>query len=307
MTSVHLSGYQRRDFEVSDYEMYTLDDTGLSFRGPPIKEVKDGNYFVCLGAAQTFGCFCEKPYPQLLSSRLNLPVLNLGYGGAGPEFFLKQEQLHEYINRSKFVVVQVMSGRSQSNSYYECGGLEYVTIRSNGRKMGARQAFNELFNSTPLGQFGDNRLVRKIARLKNRSQVKSLVNEIRETWVNNYISLLERCSVPVVFFWFSKREAQYAESYSSLGGLFGEYPQLVNQEMLDQVISRGPKFVKCVSRRGDPQPLFSRFTGEPVTVNPETDRFDLASQEWTHNIYYPTPEMHEDAAETLFDTCKSIV
>ena len=35
-------------------------------------------------------------------------------------------------------------------------------------------------------------------------------------------------------------------------------------------------FVECVSDRGSPQPLFSRFTGPPVTVDPADDRPDLA-------------------------------
>ena len=61
----HLSGYQARDWEYVDYEMYQDEETGLWFRGPrPVLE--GGNYFTCVGAAQTFGCFCPEPYPELL-------------------------------------------------------------------------------------------------------------------------------------------------------------------------------------------------------------------------------------------------
>ena len=120
---IHLSGYQVRDHEVVDYRMTRLPGTGLMFRGPLPPTLEAGSYFAAVGAGQTFGCLCEAPYPALLAEELGLPSLNLGYGGAGPEFFLRQEALLPYLNRARFVVLQVMSGRSQSNSHYACNGL----------------------------------------------------------------------------------------------------------------------------------------------------------------------------------------
>ena len=77
--------YQRRDLEVVDYELYPLDEgSDLWCRGPAPEALKKKSYVVCLGAAQTFGCFCDSPYPRLIQQSLDMPVVNLGFGGAHP-------------------------------------------------------------------------------------------------------------------------------------------------------------------------------------------------------------------------------
>lgn len=306
MPAVHLSGYQQRDREVVDYQMYELGDTGLSFRGPMPESLPQGGYFTCLGAAQTLGCFCENPYPSLLSARLGMPCLNLGYGGAGPEFFVKQEALLPYINNSRFVIIQVMSGRSQSNSIYECGGLEYMTRRSDGARMGANAAYQALLNGNAmLGYLPPRRLGRAVARRLAIPAVRKIVSETRDRWCRSQLALHERIQVPIVLFWYSKREPDYVASCRSIHTLFGEFPQLVDRGMIEKTRPTASRYVECVSRRGSPQPLYSRYTGLPTTVNPANDRPDLASVKgWSHNGYYPSPEMHEDAAEALYPVCR---
>jgi hypothetical protein len=297
----HRSNYQARDDQVADYEMYQLSGTGLWFRGPQLADSRPGSYFACIGAAQTFGCFCETPFPALLSQRLGLPALNLGYGGAGPEFFARQDSLFTYLNNAQFVVLQVMSGRSQSNSRFESRGLELLKRRSDGKSMGARQAYQELLNgpravrSLPLG-----RLSRRLAKMVAAPALRDLVAETQTRWVESCFRLLSRIQVPVILFWFSKRRPDYTPSLRNISALFGEFPQLVDAKMLAGVRPRCQGYVECVTDRGCPQPLFSRFTGEPVTVDPSNDRPDLKESEpWTHNRYYPTPQMHEDAASAL--------
>ena len=118
-------GYADPDWEVVDYQMYCLDsevidrqtNTVLLLRGPKPQNLESGEYFVCIGAAQTFGRFCERPYPTLLQERLGLQALNLGRRGAGPSFFSKEnDKLLGYINGARFAVIQVMAGRSEGNS-----------------------------------------------------------------------------------------------------------------------------------------------------------------------------------------------
>ncbi len=139
----HLSGYQARDFEVVDYHLYKLPGLGLSMRGPrPNLEV--GSYITCVGAAQTFGCFCESPYPALLEQKLGVEVVNLGYGGAGPRFFNRHPGLIDIVNRGRLAVVQVMSGRSEDNSRFESRGLERMTRRRDGKKMSADAAWRSV-------------------------------------------------------------------------------------------------------------------------------------------------------------------
>ena len=276
-------GYQRRDDEIIDYSIYHL-GTDLDLRGPrPILEA--GNYFVCLGAAQTFGCFCEKPFPKLLEERLGVPALNLGIAGAGPAFFASRANVIDLINAAQFVIVQVMSGRSADNSLYRSRGLEYMTRRSDGMECGAETAYRELLANN------------------DKPFVKRIVDETRENWISDYKELLSQIRVPRILFWFSKRQPQYEERYDDVFSLFGEFPQLVTDGMVETIKPWAQEFVECITCKGSPQPLFSRFTGQRVSVS---DRPDLGSARQDTNSYYPSPEMHADAADALEVVCRKV-
>lgn len=296
----HLSGYQARDHNIVDYQMSLLEETGLWFRGP-LPDLS-APYFSCLGAAQTFGCFCQTPFPTQLQARLSLPALNLGYGGAGPEFYLRHPQLIDIVNQGEFAIVQIMSGRSVSNARFESGGLEYLTRRADGRKLGAEAAYKSILDvDYRWQQFpqGLQRYARKGFRLWGATQLKPLVADTRQRWIENYQTLLARITVPKILFWFSQRSPNYVERYNDIQSVFGAFPQLVNRDMVEAVRLGCHEYVECVSQRGLPQPLFDRHTGEPTTVTPANDRADLGSEHWTHNHYYPSPEMHDDATVAL--------
>lgn len=317
MLKEHLSGYQLRDYDVVDYSMHELPGTNLWFRGP-CPDLR-GDYFTCLGAAQTFGCFCEHPFPQLLAKELGMPALNLGYGGAGPEFFERQAALDRYINRGRFVVLQVMSGRSQSNSLFECRGLEYTRRRKDGIAMSADAAYHDLLFGVPslaegrwteLARRGMRRFFPRMVlpRMIAAPRTRRIVAETRGAWIQSHRRLLARIRVPVILFWFSKRAPKYPEDLRDVYKLFGEFPQLVNAEMVHQARELCGNYVECVSERGSPQELISRWTGLPVNVNPANDRPDLAGAAvWSHNSYYPSPEMHEDAVQALAPVCRGLL
>ena len=81
--------YQERDFPLFDYGLaMTGELASWELRGP-IPDLEKP-YFVCVGATQVFGRFCARPFPQILSEELGLPVLNLGIGGHGPRTFLNE-------------------------------------------------------------------------------------------------------------------------------------------------------------------------------------------------------------------------
>ncbi|MEP4079714.1 DUF6473 family protein [Haloferula sp.] len=307
-TPVHLSGYQARDLEVIDYHMTELDDSGLMFRGP-IPELKKDGYFTSIGAAQTLGCFCEKPYPTLLQDAIGLPALNLGYGGAGPEFFNSQQPLIDAINGGKFLILQAMSGRSQSNSVFDTGGLEYVTVRSTGDQVAAAHAWQELLlGNQTIRSIGIGKVGPAVARRLAAPKLRAVVEETRANWVNTTRELLSKVNVPVIFLWFSKRTPEYPDDHTTRGKLFGEFPHMITRSMVDDVKANCAAYVECVSDRGSPQPLFSRHTGEPCTVDPSNDRADLKRGEpWTHNTYYPSPEMNEDAYTLLEPVVREIL
>ena len=277
--------YQERDIEIVDYELYALPRASLEVRGPAPTSF-DRPYIACVGAAQTFGCFCTHPYPRLLGQKLRMPALNLGIAGAGPRYFLQRPILLEYINRASLAVLQVMSARSEDNRLFDSGGLELLRIRSDNRSIGAEPAYSELLAGKP------------------RRFVARIVGETRLRWVASYVALLERIQVPTVLLWFSVRQPAYEETYDKVHGLFGKFPQLVNAEMVDAIREYAERYVECVSSRGLPQQLRSRFTGEPATV---VGRVDLGSRQRMVNTYYPSPEMHQDAASMLEGVCRAIL
>lgn len=300
-------GYQDIHWKIVDYQGYQLQDSELWFRGPEPKNLQKNQYFVCLGAAQTFGCFCPQPYPALLEKSLDFPVLNLGYGGAGPLFYLQHEELWDLINHAKFAIIQVMSGRSESNSLFDSGGLEYLVRRSDGEQLSAENAYSQLLDSNyPLGTIpAAKRWTKKLYYFKENKPVKKIVDETRNNWIENYRQLLAKIHVPKILFWFSKRPPNYRERYSSLAKLFGEFPQLVNATMVNEIKELCDDYVEYVGDRGSPQLLIDRFTGEPTTIDLSTDqdRPDVAGI-WTHNTYYPSPEMQVDSANLLTSVCK---
>ena len=301
-------GYQRRDRDVVDYALWRATRDGEHLRGPPPPSLAPGSYFACIGAAQTFGCLVERPWPALLAARIGLPALNLGVAGAGPRLFL-EARWRPLLDGAAFVVFQVMSGRSADCSRFASGGRERLTIRADGRTLGADQAWREaLFADVERRR---NPIVRgvlnRVHACFGRRAIRRLVEETQADWVASVQALLDVTRAPKLVLWFSKRAPRHRPRFHSVPALFGEFPQLVDERMLAAICSRADGLVSCVSSRGSPQPLRDRKTGALVVVHPA----DAGSGEdphvvWTHNAYYPSPEMHEDAAEALVAPCLAL-
>jgi hypothetical protein len=284
--------YQEPDWRVVDYQAYCLDENvidrsskrPLLIRGPRPRRLEPGEYFVCLGSAQTFGRFCGQPFPAILQERLGLPALNISHGGAGPLFFCGENaRLLEYLNGARFVVVQVMSGRSDSNSLFESEGVGYFRRRSDGANFGCDEAFSDLI------------------RNQSKATLKRIVEETRQSWCASYRQLLTGIQVPKILLWFATRRPNYVQGWKGLAQVFGEFPQLVNAGMVKRVKGHCDYYVESVTRRGTPQILIDRFTGAPTTVGDQ-----WTSGLWKTNWYYPSPDMHEDAADALEPVCRAL-
>lgn len=312
-----MPGYVLRDWEILDYECHQLPSSELWFRGPLQGRLLPKKYFSAIGAAQTFGCFCETPYPVSLGRLLGLPGLNLGYSGAGPRFYLRHPELIETINNGRFCVVQVMSGRSTSNSgFSNPEGLGHGTRIPDGLPLSAESLFSEIIERElariPILPRRAKSLLLKMTGIPLR-RVQKLVDESRQDWIDGYCDLLAAITVPKVLLWFSMRDPDYELRYHRPGALLGKYPHLIDEATLAQIKPLANAYVQCTSRRGSPQPLVSRFTGKPATVSLETDlkptsnagkSAALYQGKWHVNSYYPSPEMQDDAANALEPACK---
>jgi len=274
------AGYQKRDEEVVDYQLYRF--KGLRpLRGPKPEEMPKGGYFCCIGAAQTFGRYCQEPYPALLGKKLNLPHRNFGIAGAGPSFFTRREPIVQYVNDGAFAIVQIMSARSVSNHLFKSEGVELLERRTDGVSQGAKLMYDELIAA------GDYRTINRV------------IHETRMNWVDDYINLLESIRVPKILLWISVRKPSYQSKFNNGANFLGQYPQLVNQEMVDLIKPFAEHYVESVSDAGLPQALFNKNTGKPVTVSRRFDNDDRA-----YNAYYPSPQMQAEASKALIPVCK---
>jgi hypothetical protein len=279
-------GYQDTDAHIVDYELYRLPGVDIEFRGPALR---GGGYAAFVGSAHTFGRFVQQPFPALVSHALGIDSLNLGIGGAGPAFFLCRPKLMEYINRGRIAVVQVLSGRSQSNSLFDLLDQRVLGVNL---AIGQHQSADEFYTW----------LLRQESQLAPR-----IVEETKEKYVSAMTQLLDAIEPPKILFWFSVRSPGYKQSWElPLGRLWGEFPQFVDQEMVNRLRSRADvRYVECISCRGLPQPLFDR-SGLPTSFATAP----LAPSEAvmkTENRYYPSPEMHADAAIMLTPACREIL
>jgi hypothetical protein len=289
-------GYQECDAHIVDYQMYELAGVASHpgsgrFRGPP---VVGSRYIACVGAAQTFGRFCAEPFPVLLSHELGIETMNLGHPGAGPTFHNSNAALLRHINNAAVVIVQVMSARSQSNSLFCTWSHARDGIRqSDGVLMTAERFYRELVLHEP-------------------ARVAGIVEETRECYVQDMLRLMADITAPTVLFWFSVREPDYSATYQlPLDGLFGHFPQLVNRAMIDRLSVAADRYVECVTARGLPQRLFDR-QGRPTTVTQLDDYGSLDNSNsltvsYDQNVYYPSPDMHADAAAALTVPCRELV
>ncbi len=294
--------YQPRDYELVDYERFYVDGCNVPFRGPPLNPFKaePNSYFSCLGAVQTYGAFYPRPYPALLSESLGLRSLNLAVGGTGPGFYTLYERLIEAMNRGRFVVLQCMAARHAGNSRLQADGyVEFVLDRRTGESVPSWAAWKRIIVEEP-----DN--------------VLRYVEESRRAWIDTSLQLLSRITVPVIFFYYSRRSPDYqidadaieaqrerlrqgTDSGPFVEGLMGDFPHLVDGRCVREVAAACAGYAECLSARGMGQILVSRFTGRPIG---EVEHSALGDEfvklpHMSHNTYYPSAEMHEDARAAL--------
>jgi Domain of unknown function (DUF6473) len=301
-------GYQNRDTDVVDYQLWQAWPDGDWLRGSAPPSLATGSYFAAVGAAQTFGCFTAEPWPALLAQQLGLPALNLGIAGAGPAWF-RREPVRALLANARFVVFQVLSGRSADNSRFRGGGRERMRL-ADGRELGADAAWREVLQQdlVGIGNPALRGLRNRLGAWFGRGTARELVRETRADWQQQFAALLTETAPPKLLLWWSRRRPDYRARYHSLAALFGEFPQLVDRAMVERLRPLADDYVECVTRRGSPQPLFDRRTGAPTSVQPAAaGTGEDPALRWHHNAYYPSPAMHEDAAAALLAPARALL
>jgi hypothetical protein len=278
--------YSKRDHEIVDYRYYEIDGIpGVKFRGPALPQavLDSGNYFTCLGGAQANGIFVQRTFGDILLGRIGLPVLNLSVGGAGAGFYLQAPGLLDLVNRGRFSIVQVMTARTEPNSRYGAYGfVEALRDLQTGQQISTMEAWTRIFN-------------------EDRQNAPKYVAESLENWVTRYKELAQRLSVPKILFYFAHKDLDEPIDYDASDTLdiLGKFPQFVDAVSVNEIRPLFDAYVECRSTRNYGYRLVSRFTGEPVEVDGGSMAAFAEGMKWSTNHYYPSPEMHEDAADVL--------
>lgn len=267
--------YQQHDKWIN-YQEYDFDI--FRFRGPLPNLNK--KYASFLGAAQTYGRYANNPFPSLVCDNLGLECFNVSYGGAGvqdPMFY--HYKVLETINRGEFCVLQIMSGRSVSTNDFQIIRGQDGYIGDNAYRSTAEYYWKKIFETKTI----------------------SYIKDTRNTCIKNFHEgmefIISRINVPLYIFYFSstpyKDLYKNAVDFSNYKTYLGNFPQLLRPEDIE--IYDG--FIECSSNRGLPQLL-----PEPVT-----DGYQESLGEkplGCYNNYYPSPEMHVDAANVLLSKIK---
>lgn len=277
--------YSLRDYEIVDYDFYRFDALpSVGFRGPPLDpaSLEAGHYCTALGAAQTLGVYATRPYPALITEQLGLPCLNLATGGGTAAFFASQPALIDLANRGQFVILQVMTARTEGNSRGTPVGINFMRDTQSGET-----EITEAF------------WLRLLA--EERDIVPGLIAESLESWRASYKRLIEQLTVPVILFYYSTKPDDETINYQATtrDEFYGSFPQFVDRNAVRDVAALCDHYAECRSSRGFPHPLLSRFTGQPAKVDFGALHSFMAGEEYSINDYYPSPEMHEDAFAAL--------
>jgi hypothetical protein len=297
--------YQTLDIEIADYQEFTVGGCDLKFRGPgfdPFAEAQ-GSFFTCIGAAQTYGRFYERPFPKLLAERLGLKALNLAVGGAGPGFYFQYPSLIDAANRGRFVILQAMAARHDTNSRFEADGhVEFLKDLVKGDSVDSGTAWRRIVD-------------------EDFENAPRYIAETRQSWLEETRRLIDAISVPVIFFWYSSREPDYeidwdamherkarGEYIDLLNGLWGDVPQIVDGPTARAAAAMCQAEARCLSSRGMGAVLINRHTGKPIDPADYKDRgLEYHPLAAGRNHYYPSAEMHEDAADALEPVVRRVV
>ena len=272
--------YQLFDWQCYNYDLFLVPGIGF-LRGPDPRPLKRGEYFTTIGAAQTFGRFVDDPFPAQLSRSLGTKAFNLASSAAAPSFFYSNEQILNYVNESKFCVVQVTAARSCGNSRY------------NNHK-----THKNVFQETRLGEdapfINENEIYRDLWKAGRVDEAVQLIDESKATWIQEMNTLLHKIHVPTILLWLSERTPEYEPNRKSYPAYAGPFPQYVDREMIDAVRDQASHYVEVVNAEGLPIKFPNRFTGGAGEC------WFGSSYRDSHG-YYPSQEMHDAASSSLIE------
>ena len=268
-----MQNYQLQDFEIVDYQIFSLPEIEWVFRGPKPNEaaLAAGRYMCLVGAAQFFGRFQPESLQSHVAARFRMPVLNLALGGRGPQEYLRPAY-RLYLERARLVVVQVLSGRSVGCDEYPGGKFTF------------RKGSNEPVMRTDL--------LSEIWREKP-AEYERLVRKWAGNYCEHYRDLAAVLPGPKLLVWISERKPEdWSIEKGTRTGKIGRFPQLVTREMVEAIRPYFDGYVECAYTKQRVK-FTSRVTGEPCPFMTYS-----GAPKWSSD-YYPPASAHRRCFELL--------
>ncbi|MEJ7926299.1 DUF6473 family protein [Sphingobium sp. AN641] len=267
--------------EIIDYDFYSLDGMPrLRFRGPLFdpRKAEKGSFFTSLGSAHTLGVLSPTTYTRILAGKLGMPGWNTGVGGISAAFYNAHPAIIDMANRGSFAIVQVTAARLASNDRIQTTPAAQTVFDSrHGDMVEPEMAWARIEREEP-------------------EKLDTYIAQSRASWARDHEQLLRSLTVPTVLLWFAVRPIEAGgASIRQVGSTAATaFPQYIDETDVQKIRDRADAMTVCVTSRGSGHPLISRFTGRHVTITyPTVNLVEDA------NHYYPSPEMHEDAANAL--------
>lgn len=172
---------------------------GLSrvpFRGP--RKPLEGRYVACLGGSETFGKYLERPWPELLETRLGDTCLNLGCLNAGVDVFLRDAAVKALAHDASATVIQVMGAANMSNRFYR------VHPRRNDRFLGPTDALRSLYPEVDFAEIAFTRHLLQVLLRVSEERFDELRVELQRVWLRRMTQLVAEIGGPVLLLWLAE-------------------------------------------------------------------------------------------------------
>jgi len=226
-------------------------------------------------------CYNYKNYHKACSSVFS-------QRGGNPPLKLKE---NAGSHRKMKNILQIMAARSESNDRFQALPMaEMVRDSKRGDIISAPLAWDRIFR-------------------EERNNAATYVRQSTAQWENEYRALLQAIKVPIILFWFSPKRLDEPVDFGAADtrAFLGKFPQFITGRNVDALRPFQGRFITCFSDRNMGQPLVSRFTGQPVEIDYGLLRGLGVTTKEKNNNYYPSSDMHIDAAQALFPAVREIL